>query len=155
MELLHFIVTLLPPHRVELTNSRPNCGWNIDIFVVYFADTVIVGIDVYDKMLVNWLSNVIDNFFWMDRLKRQLLSTQDLIDSIGDYFREVEVDESGWAHANWMVRVGLLELDLMVVQQFRRFIFTSDINNDISLLPYSRVSWPENLGIFELFGVFS
>ena len=52
-----------------------------------------------------------------------------------------------------MVGVGLLELYLVVVQQFRRLVFSPNINNNISLGPNGRISGSDNLRISELFGI--
>lgn len=67
----------------------------------------------------------------------------------------MQVDEAGRAHPDAVVGVGALELDLVVVQKFGGLVLPSNINYDIGLRPYRRISRSHDLCIAEMLSEFT
>lgn len=136
-----------------LGNPGPECRRNqTHVLVLYLVDPVIVGVYVYNEMLVYLFSYLLLDLRTPDRLEAQLgrLGSLDLVQDARYYLREVQVDQPGRRHADPVARVGLLELDLVVVQQAGRLIPAPDVDQDIAGLPDLRVPATDHLGVLEL-----
>jgi hypothetical protein len=80
---------------------------------------------------------------------------EDQLDGVGYDFGEVEVDEACGGHADVVIGVGLLKLNLVVVEVFWRGVFASDVDDDVGLIPVFLQSAADNYGLFVLVGKFA
>lgn len=149
------ICCFLPPHGIDLGHSAPEGGGHCCyIFFVDLINSVVIGIHVNNQIFVDFLSDLLNYRPIEDGLERQFpfFSLEDYLDGVGDDFLEVEVYESCGGHAYGVVGIGALEFDLVVVEQTRRFVLSSHINNDIRGLPDCWVATANYAGVTELFG---
>ena len=66
-------------------------------FFIEFHDSVIVGVHINHKGLVDLLPDVVLNFGGSGWLEGQFVALlfENLINNIGDYFREVQIYQAG------------------------------------------------------------
>lgn len=121
-----------------------------------FLNTVVIGVNIYDKVFVYFLYEAFHKLRRTVGLKCEfpLFFLDDLSNCVRYNLWKVEKGKSCWTQSHLEVGIGLLELDLMMVQPLGSLIFPSHVNNDICLFPDSRVSGSHDLGIFEFLGVF-
>jgi hypothetical protein len=77
----------------------------------------------------------------------------DLIDDVGDDFGEVQVNKSSGWQLDIIIRVGVYELNLVVVQQFGWLVLATNINHNITWLPIFHTSTSHYYCIFILLDI--
>lgn len=153
-----YIWRLIPPHRIKLGYSWPQSCWNWwYIFFFDFIYSVIVSICINNQIFVYFFSNSRFDLRSCYRYERKMIFFffKNKLNHIRYDLRMVKINKSCWRHSDIMIRIGLLELDLMVIQPFWRDILASDINNYVSFLPISRISATNHLSVLIFFCKFS
>ena len=96
MEQFHLINGLLPPHWIDFADSLPKSSCQAGLFFIDFADSIIIGVNIYNQIFVDGLSNVIDDLLRFDGLKGQFLVLEDFFNGIGDDFWEMKIYKTCW-----------------------------------------------------------
>lgn len=154
-ESLVFVRFLLPPHRVEATDSIPQS--TVDVVVAFaFADfrPIIVGVHRKDEPFVDAVAQLLLNLSVDHRLERKRLLPENSLHHIGDNFLEMKVYQSRRRQLDLEVRMSARKLSLVVVEPFGRLVTASHINNNIALFQLLLVTRPYDLRSCELFRVF-
>ena len=94
MEQFHLINGLLPPHRIDFTDSLPKGSCQAGFFFIDFADSIIIGVNIYYQIFVDGLSYVINDLLRFDGLKGKFLVLKDFFNGIGDDFWEMKIHKT-------------------------------------------------------------
>ncbi len=151
---LIFINSFLPPHGPQTSNPTPKSRWHSwNLFFINFADSIIIGININDKTFVNFFLDMRDDLIIDNGLESEsgLFLFKNFINNVwNNLFTKVQIDEPCRWKPYTVIGVRILELNLMMVKQARRFILTPDINHNITLIKNFRIAAPHYSRILEL-----